>query len=90
MSSENTVADRLLTEARKKSARHESPILGKAALIVGAIAVLVSPISILGWVVGTAAIDLGGAAAAVRSRPSRRRSPLHSAWRRSSSASSSP
>ena len=31
MSSENSVADRLLSEARKKTARTESPKLGKAA-----------------------------------------------------------
>jgi hypothetical protein len=62
MSSENTVADRLLTDARKKTAKSESPALGKAALIVGALALLVSPISILGWIVGATAIGLGGAA----------------------------
>jgi predicted transporter len=32
------------------------------ALIVGALALLVSPISILGWIVGAAAIGLGVAA----------------------------
>ena len=52
MSSENTVADRLLNEARRKTARTESPELGKAAMIVGMVALVVSPISILGWIVG--------------------------------------
>jgi hypothetical protein len=61
MSTENTVADRLLTDARKKTAKNESPALGKAALIVGAVALLVSPISILGWIVGATAVGLGGA-----------------------------
>jgi hypothetical protein len=57
MSTENTVADRLLEDARKKTAKSESPV----ALIVGAIALLVSPISIVGWVVGAGAIGLGAA-----------------------------
>ena len=52
MSTENTVADRLLEDARKKTAKSESPTLGKAALIVGVIALLVSWISILGWIFG--------------------------------------
>lgn len=62
MSTENTVADRLLEDARKKTAKSESPALGKAALIVGVIALLASPISILGWVFGAAALGLGVAA----------------------------
>lgn len=62
MSTENTVADRLLTDARKKTAKNESPALGKAALIVGVLAVLVSPVSILGWIIGATALGLGGAA----------------------------
>ena len=63
MSTENTVADRLLEDARKKTAKSESPVLGKVALIVGAIALLVSPISIVGWIVGVVALGLGAAAA---------------------------
>ena len=59
MSSDNTVADRLLDDARKKTARQENPATGKVALIVGAIALLVSPVSILGWIVGTAAVVIG-------------------------------
>jgi hypothetical protein len=62
MSSENTVADRLLEDARKKTAKSESPALGKAAVIVGGIALLVSWISILGWIFGAAALGLGAAA----------------------------
>ena len=62
MSSDNSVADRLLNEARKKTARTESPKLGKAALIVGVIAVVVSPISILGWIMGATALGMGHAA----------------------------
>jgi hypothetical protein len=61
MSSEN-VADRLLSEARKKTAKQDSPKLGKVALIVGIIAVIVSPISILGWIGGAAAVGTGVAA----------------------------
>ena len=62
MSSDNTVADRLLDDARKKTARQENPSTGKVALIVGAIALLVSPVSILGWIVGTAAVVTGAMA----------------------------
>lgn len=62
MSSENTVADRLLTDARRKTAKQDSPALGKAAMIVGVIALLVSPVSIAGWVLGATAVGLGVAA----------------------------
>ena len=63
MSTENTVADRLLEDARKKTAKSESPVLGKVALIVGALALLVSPISIAGWIFGAVTLGLGLAAA---------------------------
>jgi hypothetical protein len=63
MSTENTIADRLLEEARKKTAKSESPALGKAALIVGAFALFVSPVSIAGWIFGAVTIGLGLAAA---------------------------
>ncbi len=59
MSSENPVADRLLTDARKKTAKQESGGIGKVALIIGALAVLASPISIAGWVLGAAAVGTG-------------------------------
>jgi hypothetical protein len=62
MSTENTVADRLLEDARKKTAKDESPAMGKAALIVGVVALIVSPISLLGWIVGAVALGLGAAA----------------------------
>src|ERR1700709_1151608 len=62
MSTENTVADRLLQDARRRTAKNESPKLGKAALIVGVIALILSPISILGWIGGATALGLGGAA----------------------------
>lgn len=62
MSTEKTVADRLLEDARKKTAKNESPALGETALTVGIIAMAVSWISILGWIVGAAAIGLGAAA----------------------------
>ena len=62
MSQENTVADRLLDDARKKTARQEKPVSGKPALIVGIIAALVSPVSILGWIVGAVAVALGARA----------------------------
>ena len=63
MSSENSVTDRLLNDARKKTARTGSPKLGKAALIVGVLAVIVSPVSILGWIVGAVALGMGYSAA---------------------------
>jgi hypothetical protein len=62
MSTENTVADRLLEEARRRTAKQESPKLGKLAMIVGVLALIVSPISILGWIGGATALGLGGAA----------------------------
>ncbi len=62
MSTDKTVADRLLDDARAKTAREESPTIGKIALIVGVVAVLASPISVLGWVFGAAALGLGLAA----------------------------
>lgn len=62
MTSENTVADRLLTDARKKAAKQESAGLGKVALAVGVLALLVSPISIAGWILGATTVGIGGAA----------------------------
>ena len=59
MSPDNSVTDRLLNEARKKTARLDSPALAKAALIVGVVAVLASPISIAGWILGAIAVGLG-------------------------------
>jgi Tfp pilus assembly protein PilN len=59
MTSDNPVADRLLSNARKKTARLESPTLAKAALVVGVVAVLASPISIAGWILGAITVALG-------------------------------
>jgi uncharacterized membrane protein HdeD (DUF308 family) len=72
MSSENDVAERLLAEARKKTAKQDSPKLGKISLIIGIIALIASPISILGWVLGLAAVGTG--VTAVR-RPSATKQP---------------
>ena len=77
MSSENDVADRLLSEARKKTAKQDSPKMGKVALIVGIIAVIVSPISILGWIFGAAAV--GSGVVAVRRPVSMKRGKIHRA-----------
>jgi hypothetical protein len=63
MSSENSVTDRLLNDARKKTARTGSPKLGKAAVIVGVVAVIVSAVSVLGWLVGAVALGMGYSAA---------------------------
>ena len=81
MSSENDVADRLLSEARKKTAKQDSPKMGKVALIVGIIAVIVSPISILGWIFGAAAVGTGVVARAP-SRLDEARQDRHRARRR--------
>lgn len=62
MSQENPVVDRLLAEARKKTARQQSPVLGKVALVIAIVALVASPISIVGWVGGLAAIGVGIAA----------------------------
>ncbi|HET6257077.1 MAG TPA: hypothetical protein VFE39_00340 [Pseudonocardia sp.] len=62
MSTENTVADRLLQDARRRTAKQESPKLGKVALIVGVLALIISPISILGWIGGATTLGLGVAA----------------------------
>jgi hypothetical protein len=63
MSSDNSVTDRLLNDARKKTARTGSPKLGKAAVVVGVLAVIVSPVSVLGWLVGAVALGMGYSAA---------------------------
>lgn len=62
MSQENTVADRLLDDARRKTARQEKPASGRGAVIVGVLGLLVSPVSILGWIVGGVTLALGARA----------------------------
>ena len=59
MTMENPLADKLLNDARKKTARVDNPSMTKAALIVGIVAALTSPVSIAGWVLGLTAIGLG-------------------------------
>lgn len=59
MSPDKSVADRLIAEARAKAVRAESPTPGRVALAVGIIALVVSPVSILGWVFGATALGLG-------------------------------
>lgn len=62
MSTENPLAERLLTDARKKTARQTSTSRGTVAVIVGIVAVLVGPaIPVLGWIIGLAALGTGGA-----------------------------
>ena len=63
MSPDKSVADRLLEEARAKTARAESPTPGRVALAVGVLALVVSPVPILGWVFGATAVGLGVSAA---------------------------
>jgi hypothetical protein len=59
VTSPNPLADRLLDDARKKTAREENPGLAKVAMIVGIVGLLASPVSIVGWVLGGAAIGTG-------------------------------
>ena len=60
MTSDNPVADRLVTDARKKTERLQSPILAKAALIVGIVGLLAAGfMPIAGWVLGAVTIGLG-------------------------------
>jgi len=61
MSTDNTT-DRLLTDARKKTASEESPTLGKVAFIVGIIALVTSLFPPAGWALGAVALGLGFAA----------------------------
>ncbi|HEX4356529.1 MAG TPA: hypothetical protein VH141_03355 [Pseudonocardia sp.] len=58
MTADNPLADKLLNHARKKTARMDNPSMTKAALIVGIVAALTSPVSIAGWVFGAIAIGL--------------------------------
>ncbi len=66
MSNENTVADRLLTDARKKGARQESSTLAKVALATSILAVLSLLFLIYpfapAWPLGAAAVIMGGIA----------------------------
>lgn len=68
MSSDNPTADRLLDDARKKSASQESPILayiGLAVALVGLICLAVlgdaTQAAVAGWVTGAVAVGLGTA-----------------------------
>jgi hypothetical protein len=66
MSTDNTVAERLLTDARKKGARRESSTLAKVALATSILAVLSLLVMIypfaLAWPLGAAAVVMGGIA----------------------------
>jgi hypothetical protein len=86
---DNTVTDRLLGDARRKTARSGSPGLGKAAMIVGIIALVVSPISIAGWIVGATAVGMGVAALRRTAPPKQARLGIGLGWPPSWSASSS-
>jgi hypothetical protein len=62
MSSDNPTADRLVGDARKKTASLESPRLAQIALgigIVGLIGALLSPLA--GWILGAIAAGMGTA-----------------------------
>jgi Tfp pilus assembly protein PilN len=60
MTSDNPVADKLVTDARKKTERLQSPTLALAALIVGILGVIAAPfMPIAGWILGAVTIGLG-------------------------------
>src|SRR4051794_33996369 len=59
MDPDNTVADRLLGDAPAPTPQNQSPRPGKIAMIIGIVALVVSPISIAGWIVGAAAVGTG-------------------------------
>jgi hypothetical protein len=63
MSSENIIAGRSAPGAGHEATDREQAALGTAAVVVGGVAVLVSPISILGWIAGVTALGMGTAAA---------------------------
>jgi hypothetical protein len=72
MSSDNPTADRLVSDARKKTAAQENPRLAQIGLAAGALglisvlALMATDISntlvhpLLGWVLGAAGVALGG------------------------------
>jgi hypothetical protein len=66
MSTENPVADRLVNDARKKTARQGSPLLARIALGISILAMLASPFLLFGyplvWAVGGIAVITGGVA----------------------------
>ena len=60
MSSDNPVADRLVTDTDKKTERTQSPALAIAALIVGVVAIVAAAlVPLAGWVLGAVTIGLG-------------------------------
>lgn len=61
MSADNTT-DRLLADARAKTARDASPLLGKISVIVGVIALLTCLAPVVVWPLGGIAVILGGVA----------------------------
>jgi uncharacterized membrane protein HdeD (DUF308 family) len=66
MSTENPVAQRLVNDARKKTARQGSPLLARIALGISVLALISTPFLLYGyplvWAVGGAAVITGGIA----------------------------
>jgi hypothetical protein len=66
MSTENPVANRLVNDARKKTARQGSPLLARIALGISILAVISAPFLLFGyplvWAVGGIAVIAGGIA----------------------------
>ena len=59
MSSEHAVADRMLTGVRRRAAAQRSAGRGRTAMITGIVALVVSPVGVLGWIIGAVALGLG-------------------------------
>lgn len=59
MSPDNTVADRLVADDRRHAAAQDSTGRGRTAMIIGIVALVVSPIGVLGWIIGAAAVGVG-------------------------------
>jgi hypothetical protein len=61
MTSDNPTADRLLNDARKKSAAQESPLLAQIGMALGAIGIISGAfVPAAGWGLGLIAAVLGG------------------------------
>ena len=59
MTSDNPTADRLLSDARKKTAQRESPLLAQIALVVGALAIVGGAlVPVVGWALGAVAAGM--------------------------------
>ena len=52
-------ADRMFTEVRRRAAAQRTAGRGRTAMITGIVALVVSPVGVLGWIIGAVALGLG-------------------------------